>query len=227
MKYTLVLLLPLVGCSGRAPTGPSPVPTPTPVAQIPPPPLMQGYFVSSSAAPGAITPGSVSIVVISAWSDSADQIAAALTSRGAWAFVACADQHPGGCDWVATRKWLQPIEKTGRLTGIYVADEPLADGWTKDQVVTAVQMVAKDGYKTMVAEGINAYRDNGHWRPPCTWFGVTAYYDPLLWVLDLYQHDPNLDVVFGDIGAAAKWRDFAGWVQRPLFLWSFDLGDGR
>jgi hypothetical protein len=184
---------------------------------------MQGYFVSSGGAPRAITPGSVSIVVPS-WGDSAEAIAAALTTRGAWALVAVADQQVGGGDWPRTRAWLAPIERTGRLVGIYVADEPFLNGWTQAQVSSALAPVSAAGYRTMVAEASGSYTG---WRPPSTWFGLTAYYDPLLWTLKRYQEDPGLNVVFGDRAAEGKWRDFAGWVGKPLFLWSLDMGDGR
>jgi hypothetical protein len=221
-SWPLLLWLPLLACSGHNLAGPSLIASSLPsqnFSQVPPPSIMQGYFVSGSGAPTAITPGSVSIVVPS-WSDSADAIAAALQTKKAWAIVAVADQRPSGGDWAHTRSWMAPIKRTGRLAGVYVADEPFLNGWTQAQVESAVAQVKADGYKTMIAEDSTYYHG---WRPPITWFGITAYYDPLLWTLQKYQTDPNLDVVFGPANAKAKWQDFAGWVGKSLFLWSWDI----
>ena len=125
------------------------------VAPVAPPAYMDGWFATARSA-GAWAEGSTTIIVPS-WGDDAEGAARTLVERHAFALVSA--HHCFGnprrewevC-WNKTRAWMAPIERTGRLLGVYVVDEPLHNGVTREAIEEAVAIVRAAGYRTMVAE---------------------------------------------------------------------------
>jgi hypothetical protein len=191
---------------------------------------MRGYFVSGAGLIGRAQPGQTYIVVPS-WGEDAAAIAAELERKDAWALVSAHHvfgnpRHTWAGDWARTRAWFQPIERSGRLLGVYVVDEPFHNGIAGGQasIEDAVAMVRGAGYRTMIAETYAMWR-RFHYRPPVDFFGITGYEpDPFFRVQEAYA-DSKLNVVFGSASEPAKWCSPAMTASKVgCFLWSMDMG---
>ena len=233
--FLCALVLAFTGCGGSGEVGgPSDGSSPAPAVMAPVAPArMVGYFVTPAGARDAASPGGVNIVLPS-WGQDAGAVASSLVASNAFALVSAHHvfSNPPDTwerDWQHTKEWMAPIQSTGRLLGIYVIDEPFGGEIrvSRGNVEAAVARVQADGYRTMVAEVFHWYRAKGQWRPPVTWFGVTAYYDKFDYVEDAYRNDPNLDVVFGTTQDEEPWRELAARRGKHLFFWSWDLGAAR
>lgn len=227
-----LMALALAGCSSKASiTGSDPVVTAAePAPQVAPPARMDGYFATARSA-GDWAPGSTTIIVPS-WGEDAAAAARALEAGRSFALVSAHHCFGGprsawdAC-WEKTRAWMAPIERTGRLLGVYVLDEPSHNGVPDDAILAAVATVRAAGYRTMIAETYARYAGAGGWKargfvPPVDWFGLTAYDTPAGWVADRYREDSRLNVAFILAGDAVPVLPVVG-----VFRWSLDIASAH
>lgn len=238
MKKLIVLAFFLPAC-GASNIGPTPVPTPPPKKSVPPPNFMHGWFVSSDGIVGRAEPGHTYVVVPS-WGSSGGAVARELETKEAFAIVSAHGDlvfgHPEPT-WAVRfdrleTEFLKAASDTGLLLGVYVEDEPLANGFPGGipAVIRAIELVRSRGYKTMMAETWTSWRAKERWdrrRPPVDWFGVTAYYEnwDLISKPDGGVADPSFDVIFADGQHYERDCSLAVRLNKQGCIgWSLDLG---
>jgi len=138
------------------------------------PQFMLGYFAGSADTPEIQSANMV--LVIPTYVDDPEKVAAAMQAHRQLAIVSM--HHVFGNPretwtqgWKQTREWMAPLERAGLVIGVYVVDEPIANG--NQNAAEAISIVRGAGYRTMIGENYAwGYREP---RPPVDWYGITCY----------------------------------------------------